>query len=171
MADSCEMTLSVDEWLNIFEMKKFVDDGMFWKMKITLIYQEKNTFTTRTNGGSISMERNLTSYHWENVMTSTKRCLHQPVYTENLEDNNSGPHPTGSTSNGPASSSSSTRWKWQESLWISSQFKKNQARRGKQRFVIDRGNPLFTEFWQKISDKWLSRTHSFLLQIDRSQLT
>ena len=43
--------------------------------------------------------------------------------------------------------------------------------RGKQRLVIDRGNPLFTELWRKPSDEWLSRIHFILLQLDRLQLT
>ena len=48
----------------IEQMKKFVDDGMFLQMKITLITcQKKNTFTTRTNGGSIQISRVLTPYH------------------------------------------------------------------------------------------------------------
>ena len=37
--------------LKTIEMKKFVDDGMFLQMKITLICQKKNASTARTNGG------------------------------------------------------------------------------------------------------------------------
>ena len=33
--------------------EKFVEDGMFLQMKITLIVQKKNTSTERTNGSSI----------------------------------------------------------------------------------------------------------------------
>ena len=51
-------------------------------------------------GGSLSISRETIPNQWENVLTSTKRCLHQTVYTEKLEDNNSGPCPTGSTRNG-----------------------------------------------------------------------
>ena len=81
---------SVNEWLKTIEMEKFVDDGMFLQMKITLITcQKKNTSTTRTNGGSISMSRVLTPYHWENVLISSKRCLPQNVYTKKLKNNNS----------------------------------------------------------------------------------
>ena len=36
MTDSFEIKNSVFEWLNIIEMKKFVDDGMLSQMKITL---------------------------------------------------------------------------------------------------------------------------------------
>ena len=50
--------------LKTIEMKKFVDDGMFLQMKITLIIcQKKSTSTARTNGGSISISRVLTPYH------------------------------------------------------------------------------------------------------------
>ena len=41
-----------------------------------------------------------TEHQWENLQTSTKRCLHQTVYNEKLEDNNSGPCLIGSTNNG-----------------------------------------------------------------------
>ena len=44
-----------------------------------------------------------------------------PLRNKKLEDNNSGPYHTGSTSNGkPSSSSSSTWWQWSGS-WLSSQ--------------------------------------------------
>ena len=36
MTDSYEIMLSVSEWLKTIEMKKFVDDGMLLRMKITL---------------------------------------------------------------------------------------------------------------------------------------
>ena len=64
MTDSYEIMLSVNECSKTIEMKKFVEDGMFLQMKITLIIcQKKNTSTTRTNGGSISISRALTPYH------------------------------------------------------------------------------------------------------------
>ena len=88
MTDSYEIMNSVSEWLNIIEMKKFVDDGMFLQMKITLtIWQHKNTSTTRTNGGSIPISRVLTPYHWGNDLISSKRCLPWNVYTKKLEKN------------------------------------------------------------------------------------
>ena len=81
MTDSYEIMNFVSEWLNIIEMKKFVDDGMFLQMKITLVTcQKKNTSTTRINGGSIPISRVLTPYHWENVLISSKRCLPWNVY-------------------------------------------------------------------------------------------
>ena len=55
MTDSYEIMNSVSECLNITEMKKFVDDGMFLQMKITLVIcQKKINSTTRTNGGSMT---------------------------------------------------------------------------------------------------------------------
>ena len=48
-----------------------------------------------------------------------------------------------------ASSSSSTWWQWQDSWWSASEFKESREGRGKQRLVIDRCNPLFTELWRK----------------------
>ena len=56
MPCSYEITRSIFERLNIIELKKFVDDGMFLQMKITLIIsQKKNTSITRTNGGFIQI--------------------------------------------------------------------------------------------------------------------
>ena len=58
MTDSYEIMNSVSEQLNIIEMKKFVDDGIFLQTKITpIISQNKNTSTTRTNGGSFPISR------------------------------------------------------------------------------------------------------------------
>ena len=53
MTDSYKIKNSVFEWLKIIEMK-FVDEGVLLRMKITLTnWQNKNTSTTRTNGGFI----------------------------------------------------------------------------------------------------------------------
>ena len=101
MTDSYEIMFSLYEWLKTIEMKKFVEDGMFLQMKITLVIcQKKNTSTTRTNGGSISISMALTPYHWENVLISSKRCLPWNVYTKKLEENKSSPFITGRTNNG-----------------------------------------------------------------------
>ena len=43
------------------EMKKFVDDGMFLQRKITV--RRSYIYITRTNGGSIPINRVLTPYH------------------------------------------------------------------------------------------------------------
>ena len=58
-------------------------------------------FSIQTNFWWISLNKSGTRQNdWENVLTSTKRRLHQTVCTEKLEDENSGPRPTGSTRNG-----------------------------------------------------------------------
>ena len=101
MIDSCEMTFSVDEWLKTIEMKKFVEHGMFLQMRTTpIVCHKKNTSTTGTIGGSISISRAMTPNHWENVLISNKRCLHESVYTKKLEENKSSPFLAGSTNNG-----------------------------------------------------------------------
>ena len=56
LTNSYEIMNSVFEWLNIIGMKKFVDDGVLSQTKITLVIcQNKNTSTTRTNGGFIQI--------------------------------------------------------------------------------------------------------------------
>ena len=66
--DSCEIISSVGE--KTIEMKKFVVHGTFLQMKITPIICQKNTFSTRTIGGSLSISRPL------NILISNKRCPH-----------------------------------------------------------------------------------------------
>ena len=93
MTDSYEIMNSVSEWLNIIEMKKFVDDGIFLQTKITpIISQNKNTSTTRTNGGSIPISRVQAPYHWEIVLISSKRCLLWNDYNKMLEKNHTCLH-------------------------------------------------------------------------------
>ena len=77
MTDSCEIISSVGERLKTVEMKKFVVHGTFLQMKITpIICQKKNTLTTRTIGGSLSISREMTPNQGENVLISNKRCVH-----------------------------------------------------------------------------------------------
>ena len=61
------------------------------------------------------------------------------VYTKKLEETNSSPFLTGSTNNGDQ----------HRVLPLFGGNGKNPEGRGKQRLVIDRGNPLFTELWRK----------------------
>ena len=69
-------------------MKKFVDDGMLLQMKITLIiWQNKKTSTTRTNGGFSQISKVLIPYHGEIVLISSKRCLHWNDCNKKLERN------------------------------------------------------------------------------------
>ena len=82
MTASCEIMNSVSERLNKIEMKKFVDDGMFLQMKITLtICQKKNTSTTRTNDGSISIRPLRKRSDFKQAL-STLECIHQEVGEE-----------------------------------------------------------------------------------------
>ena len=59
-----------------YEIKKFVDDGMLLQMKITLtIWQNKNTSTTRTNGGFIQISKVLIPCHWGIDLISSSHCI------------------------------------------------------------------------------------------------
>ena len=88
MTDSYKIKNSVFEWLKIIEMKKFVDDGMLLRMKITLtIWQYKNTSTFRTNGGFIQISKVLIPCHWGIVLTSSKHCLPCNDYNKKQEKN------------------------------------------------------------------------------------
>ena len=112
-------------------MKKFVDDRMFLQTKITLIIcQNKNTFTTRTNGGFIQA-------------LSTLERSQQEAGEE--------PHvPTCSYKHKQwelAQSSSSTWWNWQDS-WLFSKNSESQEG-GKQCLENGRGNPLLIVLWRK----------------------
>ena len=102
---------------------KFVDDGMFLQMKITLIIcLKKNTSTSRTNGGSIS--RSHLKKSGSDILPLRKRSdfkqalstlerLHQEAGEAPFVHTYSYKHKQWS-----ASSSSSTWWEWQDS-WLS----------------------------------------------------
>ena len=83
-------------------------------------------------------------------MTSTMRCLHKTVYTENLENDNSGPCPTGHTRNGthhrvlPPLGGNGV-----DPGGVPKNSTKVNERGGIQRFMIERGNPLSTDLWIK----------------------
>ena len=134
-------------------MKKFVDDGMFLQTKITLIIdQNKNTFNYKNNW-LLSLSLNKSGNDTQTLRKrsdfkqalSTLKRLHEEAGGDQL-----GPIPYCNYKQWrPASSSSSTWWQWQESWWSSSEFTESQEGRGKQRLVIDRGNPLLTELWRK----------------------
>ena len=98
-----------------------------------------------------------------NVLTSTKRCLHETVYTKKLVDDNSGPYLTGSTNNG-------NRRRVLPPLGGMVVFLRIQRESTKEEY--DRTvRPVFCRSLAKTSDEWLSRVHSILLQMDRLQLT
>ena len=173
MIVSCEIMFFANVCSNMIEMKMFVLNGTILQNKISLIEcQNQNIFITDKIGGSPSISLETLADQWETVLTSTKRCLHQTVYTENLEDNNSGPCLTGSTEQRqPSSSSSSTRWQWSGSWWSSQEFKESQWKRMHAKVHDRTGQPVVHRSLAKTSDEWHSRVFSFLLQMDRLQLT
>ena len=131
-------------------MKKFVAHGTFLQNKITpIICQKQNIFTTGKIGGSLNKSGNTTETSrkrsdFKQALSTLKR-LHQEDRGDQLEPITYWKYKQWR----PASSSSSTWWQWQESWWSSKEFKNSQERRGKQRLVIERSNPLFTELWRK----------------------
>ena len=101
MTDSYEIMNSVFEWLNIIEMKKFVENGMLLRMNIIpTIWQNKNTSTTRTNSGFIQISKVLTPCHWEIVLISSKRCLPWNDYDKKQDKNHTCLLTLTSTNNG-----------------------------------------------------------------------
>ena len=72
-----EIMFSANGCSNTIEMKMFVVNGTILQMKITPIEsQNQNTYTTSKSGGSPSRSRETLQNQEENVLTSTKRCLH-----------------------------------------------------------------------------------------------
>ena len=128
----------------------FVVHGTFLQNKITLIEcQNQNIFDTNNIGGSLSISLETLDFR-ENVLTSTKRCLHYTVYTKKLEDNNSGRCPTGNTKNGnrhrvlnPPGGNG------ENPCGLPKNSKKVKKRGCKQRFAIERCNPLLTLLWRR----------------------
>ena len=148
-------------------MKKFAVHGTFLQMKITLVKcQKKNTFTTRTIGGSLSISPGETGGPLRkrsdfNQALSMFNCLHQQAGGDQLEPILHLKYKQWR----PASGSSSTWWQWQESWWSSQEFTESQEGRGKRRLVIERGQPVVYRTLAKTSDEWLSRIHFVLLQL------
>ena len=72
MTDSYEIMNSVSEWLNIIEMKKFVDDGLFLQMKIThyhlseieyFYYKNKGWLHPKKSGSNTLPLRNRSDFN------------------------------------------------------------------------------------------------------------
>ena len=150
MIVSCEITFFVHVCSNMILMKMLVVNGTILQNKISPIgCQNRNIFITDKIGGFLSISQETTPNQCENVLTSTKRCLHETVYTENLEDDNSGPCPT-RTSNGnrhrvlPPPGGNGV-----DPGGLPKNSKKVNETGCMQRFTIERGNPLFTELWRK----------------------
>ena len=141
--------ISVFEWLNIIEMKKFVDDGMLSRMKIILTTcLKKNTFTTRTNGGFIQIDNVLMTYHWERVLISSKHCLPCNDCNKKQEKNHMSQLTLTNTNNGSRHRVRPLHGGNRKILGGLLENSESQGR-GKQRLLIERGNPLFTELWRK----------------------
>ena len=149
MTDSHEIMNSVFEWLNIIEMKKFLDDGMLLRMKITLtIWHNKNTSIARTNGGFIQISK------VPRVCPLRQRSDFRQALSalQRLQQAGEEPHvPIYSFQHKQwqlAQSSSSTWWNWQGtcSLLTIQKVKKEVSQ-----VLNKRGNPLFTELWRKLS--------------------
>ena len=118
MTDSYEIMSSVSEWLNIIEMKIFVDDGMLLRMKITLtIWPHKNTSTIRTNGGFIQISKVLILCHWGIDLFSSKHCLLCNDYNKKQKKNHKCLLVQTKPKQWEAQGSSSTWWNWQGSWW------------------------------------------------------
>ena len=152
---SCEMMIFVNVCSNMLEMKMFVLNGTILQNKISPIEcQNQNIFDTDKIGGSLSISLETLADHWEKVLISTKHCLHWTVYTENLEDNNSGPCLTGSTSNGnshqvlPPVGGNGV-----DPGGLPKDSNKVHERGCMQRFMIERGTRCLQIFFGKTSDE------------------
>ena len=168
MTDSYDIKNSVFEWLKIIETKIFVDDGMLLRMKITLtIWQHKNTFTNRTNGGFIQISKVLILCHWGTDLISSRHCLpcndcnkkqeknHMCLLT--LTNTNNGRHEVHLQHGGDC--------KVHGGLLIILKVKKEMIQ-----VLSELGDPLLAVFG-KLLRSWLSWIQSILLQMDRLQLT
>ena len=136
MIVSCEILIFVNPCSNMIEMKMFVLNGTILQNKISpMECQNQNIFITDKIGGSLSVSLE-TLDHWENVLTSTKRCP--------------GPCHTGSTSNGnhhgvlPPFGGNRV-----DPRGLPKNSKKVNQRGCMQRFMIERCNPLSTDLWVK----------------------
>ena len=141
------MMLSVCEWVKTIELKKFVDDGMFLQMKITLIIsQKRNTSTTRTKWWI-----HLNKSGSDTLPLRKRSGFKQAFSTLQQEDGGEQFAPTPYWKNRQwksASSSSSTLWNWQDSWWPSSKNSECQGR-CKQSLGQERWDPLLTVLWWK----------------------
>ena len=127
--------------------------------------------TTCKFGGSLSISQETTPNDWENVLISTKRCLHQNVYIKKFEGIRSSPFRVGRTNNGdrqrvlPLLDGNDK---------IPGGFLQNSKKIKKKMHakVYERTErPVVYRSLTKTSDEWLSRIHSILLQKDYLQRT
>ena len=148
MIDSCEIMFSVGEWLKTVEMN---------------ICQKKNTLTIRTIGGSLSISREMTPNHYENVLISNKRCSwRRPTRAHSLLE--------------VQTMETSIEFFFylvaMARILVVFLRSHRKSRRKRQTKACDRsGQPVVYRTLAKTSVEWLSRIHFTLLQLDRLQLT
>ena len=168
MTDSYEIKNSVFEWLKIIETKIFVDDGMLFRMKITLtIWQHKNTSTIRANGGFIQISKVLILCHWGIDLIWSRHCLPCDDCNKKQEKNHMCLLTLTSTNNGrhKVHLLHGGIGKVHGGLLIIPKVKKEMHQ-----VLSERGDPLLAVFG-KLLRKKLSWIQLILLQIDRLQLT
>ena len=146
MIDSCEIMFSVNERSKTIEMK-FVAHGTFLQNKNhTYHMSEAEYFNYRKIGGSLSINDTQPARvrsDFKQALSTLKR-LHQEAGGDQLE-----PIPYCKYNQWKPASSSSSSGTGKNPGGLPKKFKESQERRGKQRLVIERGNPLFTELWRK----------------------
>ena len=166
------MTFSVDEWLKTIEMKRFVEHGMFLQMKTTpIICHKKNTSTTGTIGGSISISRAMTPNHWETFWFQTS-----VVYIEAFSPRSwRGTNRTRSLLEVQTMEIGIEFFLY---LVVMARFLvvfvriQRKSRKKRQAKACDwSGQHVIYRTLSKTSEEWLPRIHPILLQIDRLQLT
>ena len=150
-------------------MKKFVDNGMLLQMKITqIICQNRNSSTTRTNGGFTQLSKVLILCHWGIDLFSSKRCPPWNDYNKQLEKNQTFLFTLTSTNKG--------RWhrvhllhggigKALGGLLTIQNVKKEACQ-----VLSEWSDPLLIVFGKNFR-KWLSRNKFILWLLDRLQLT
>ena len=148
MTDFDKIKNSAFEWMNIIEMKKFVDDGSFLRMKTTLtIWQYKNPSTIRTNGSFIPTSKILIPSHWEIVLISSKHCLLCNGYNKKQRKTQTPTYSHKHKQWQLTQSSFSTWWNWREFWWSSHN---SESDRGNESCFAERKNPLPIILWRKL---------------------
>ena len=129
-------------------MKKYVEHGTFLHMKITPIICHKNTSTTGTIGGSLSRSRETIPNQKETFWFQTS-VFYIEAFT---------PRSWRRTNRAYSFLEVQTMETNIEFFYLVAMARimvvclrshRKSRRRGKQRLVTHRGNPLFTELWRK----------------------
>ena len=173
MTDSCEIMFSVDEWLKTVEMKKFVVHGMFLQMKITLIICHKNN--TSTTGTKLVAPSQQVG-RWHPTIEKTFWLQTSVVYIRTFTPRS---WRTTTQANAilevPATAiviEFFTHLVAMERILVVFLRIQRKSRNKRQAKACDRsGQPVVYSILAKISDEWLSRIPSILVQKYRLQLT